>query len=94
MIEKMVVNGLSFDCLKAIVDDINKIIKALNSRKATFPRLIPIVIIKNCREFRRHSCKKHQQGPNKHKFFKNAKAALVKPKIKKTTEAKFKIIDL
>ena len=47
----MVVNGLSFDFLKAIVDDINKIINALNSRKATIPRLIPIIIIKNCREF-------------------------------------------
>ena len=90
----MVVNGLSFDFLKAIVDDINKIIKALNSRKATIPRLIPIIIIKNCREFHWHSCKKHQQGPNNHKFFENAKAALVKPEIKKTIEAKFKIIDL
>ena len=41
--------NLNFGFLKATVGDINKMIKTLNSRKATGPNGIPIKIIKTAR---------------------------------------------
>ena len=98
-ISKMTKNqheNLIFGFLKATVGDINKMIKTLNSRKATGPNGISIKIIKTARNvIDPHSENIMIKGLDTNKFQENANNALVMPLYKKNdAQKKFKIIDL
>ena len=59
-----------FDFAEATAEDINKIIKSVNPKKAIGPHRIPLKIIKTVANFK---------GLKENKFSENAEIALVRP---------------
>ena len=75
---------LKFDFPTAKVEDINKIIKSLNPRKATEPDDIPIKILKITRNvIDPHLTNIINRDIEENKFSEDAKTALVRPLHKK-----------
>ena len=86
---------LKFDFPTAEVEDINKIIKSLNPRKATGPDGIPVKILKIARNvIDSHLTYIINRDIKENKFSEDANTALVRPLHRRTIEIKFKTIGL
>ena len=80
-----------FDFPEAITEDTNKIIKSLNSNKATDPDRMPLKIIKTAANVTdSHLAYIINKDLKENKFSENAKTALVRPIYKKDDEGKIK----